>query len=313
MNFFEEPSYEISKIDENEIKMKDIIKKAREDCDIAITGIPFDGATFGRQGAKYAPKYIREALYNLNTYSYVEDFSLENLKICDFGDIITSNSDLSFSYKNIEEASLEIYRKSKLAIFIGGDHSITYSTLASLSKLGSVSFIVLDAHHDIRKVREKFSSSGTYLRKTVEELSNVKKIFQIGIRDFYNSRKYAEMAKSYGLKIYFVEDIRKKGIDEIFKEIEVEANETEFSYLSIDMDCIEQAQGVNSPSVNGIQSSEAIDIVRKIAKLKNLKAIDVVEVAPLYEQNRFTVNLAAYLILVACTSFFSREKGNIHS
>jgi len=56
MEIFIEPIYDISKIDNNEIKIKHIIKKSIENCDITILGIPYDGLTFGRPGARYATK-----------------------------------------------------------------------------------------------------------------------------------------------------------------------------------------------------------------------------------------------------------------
>ena len=87
MNLFNKPNYSISRIDKNELTLKDVIAESKDKCDVSLAGIPFDGATFGRPGARYAPKYIREHLLSLNTYSYEFDFDLSKLKILDFGDI----------------------------------------------------------------------------------------------------------------------------------------------------------------------------------------------------------------------------------
>jgi len=297
-------------MDPNEIKVKDIIKRGIEECDFAIMGISFDGTTFGRQGAKYAPKFLREAFYNFNTYSYLYKFDLSEIKINDFGDVLVSNLDMNFTYKNISTAAKEAYTKAKLVAFLGGDHSISYPTISSLSELGSVSLVVLDAHHDIRKIRENFGSSGTWLRTLIEE-KKLNKVFQLGMRDFYNSKKYIDYAyNSKIIRFYTIEEIREEGFENICKEIKDECAKTDFTYISIDMDVLDAlySNGVSSLSINGLQPHELIKITRLLASVENLKAIDIVEITPLYENDKLACYLGSYLILCAIASFFSRRK-----
>jgi len=310
MSVFTNASLDISIIDKNEIKLKSLIRKGIDYCDLAIVGIPFDGATFGRQGAKYAPKCVREIFYNLNTYSYYEKFSLDEIKINDFGDVIVSNSDMELSYSNIMKASKEAYNKAKLVAFLGGDHSIAYSTISSLSELGSISLIIFDAHHDIRKVKDKFSTSGKYLRDLIEKKTNLKSIIQIGIRDFYNSIKYIDQLKEFNIKFYTVEDIREKGIQHICNEIIDASKKAEYTYLSIDLDVIDAIyiKGLNSLCINGLAPHELMKILREIARIENLKAFDIVELAPLYEDEKVSCMLAAYLVALIASSHFSKWK-----
>ncbi|MDT7892526.1 MAG: agmatinase family protein [Thermoproteota archaeon] len=310
MSVFTDTSLDISTIDENEIKLKNLIKKGIDYCDLAIVGIPFDGATFGRQGAKYAPKYVREALHNLNTYSYHDKFSLDDIKINDFGDVLVSNSDLELSYSNIMKASKEAYNKAKIVAFLGGDHSITYSTISSLSELGSVSLIIFDAHHDIRKVKDRFSTSGKYLRDLIEKKVNLKNVIQIGIRDFYNSIKYIDYLKKFNIKFYTIEDIREKGIQNICYHLIDASKEADYTYLSIDLDVIDAIyiKGLNSLCVNGLAPHELMKMIREIAKIENLKAFDIVELAPLYEEEKVSCMIAAYLVALIASSHFSKWK-----
>lgn len=300
MNLFVDHLLDISKIDENEIKMKDLIKKGIQACDVAIVGIPFDGATFGRQGAKYAPRCIREALYSLDTYSYTYDFDLSKVSISDFGDVIVYNSDPIKTYENIKNASKITVEKSKLAFYLGGDHSITGAIFETYVSLGCKSILIFDAHHDIRELKRGFSSSGTYLRNF---LNKDIKIIQIGIRDFYNSKRYAELAKEKGIKIYTVEEIRRKGLKNLAEEIKEEL-EGDF-YISIDMDVLDAffLRDLNSLCVNGLLPSELIELSRCFFELKP-KAIDIVELLPLFEKEKIGCMLAAYLILSAIAAYF---------
>ncbi|HLI46047.1 MAG TPA: agmatinase family protein [Geobacterales bacterium] len=307
MDTFVDSALEISNVDENELKLRNVIKKGVAECDLAIIGLPFDGATFGRQGAKYGPKFLREALYNFNTYSYTFRIDLKDLVINDYGDLLISNSDLNFSYSKIREAAIEAYKKAKMVAFLGGDHSITYATASALAELGSVSLIVMDAHHDVRRLKKNFSSSGTYLRTLIEEKKNIKNVFQLGIRDFYNSTSYVEYVEHSNVKYYTIEEIRNRSIEKVCEEIINSASQTDFTYMSLDMDVLDAcySKGVNSLCVNGMEPKEIISLTRKLGRIKNMKGIDVVEIAPLYENDKISCHLGAYLILSAVSSHFS--------
>jgi len=65
------------------------------------------------------PKFIREYLYSLNTYSYNEDLDLAVFSICDFGDVNVSHTDYEFTNNNIYKATYVCYEKSKLTIILG--------------------------------------------------------------------------------------------------------------------------------------------------------------------------------------------------
>jgi formimidoylglutamase len=309
MDVFIEPVYDISKIDENEIKIKHIIKKSREDCDVAILGVPYDSLTFGRPGARYAPKYIREYLYSLNTYSYYENLDLASFKICDFGDINVSHTDHEFTINHIFKATYEIYKKSKLAILLGGDHSISFPSFLSLKeyiKEGPLGLLIFDAHHDIRETKENYDTSGSFLRKIMDKVNNIK-VAQLGIRDFYNSKYYALKAKEK-IKFYIVEEIRERNV---VKEIKEFFEDVKALYISIDFDVIDAhyIKGVNSLSFNGLYPHEVINLLYEFLKIKNVKVIDIVEINPILDEG-YSSKFAAYVILKCMTSFLKYANNN---
>ena len=71
-------------------------------------------------------------------------------------------------------------------------------------------------------------------------------------------------------------------------------------YVSIDMDVIDpsQAPGVNIPEPLGLSSKEFFYLFRRILHLKNLKAIDVVEIVPEKDEKHgfVTVKLGAKIL-----------------
>jgi Arginase/agmatinase/formimionoglutamate hydrolase, arginase family len=310
MEIFIEPIYDISKIDNNEIKIKHIIKKSIENCDITILGIPYDGLTFGRPGARYAPKFIREYLYSLNTYSYNEDLDLAVFSICDFGDVNVSHTDYEFTNNNIYKATYVCYEKSKLTIILGGDHSITYPSFLSLKdfiKKGLLGLLIFDAHHDIRELKENYDSSGSFLKKILNKEERLK-IVQLGIRDFYNPKYYATKAKGK-IKFYTIEEIRKK---DIIKEVKEFFENIEALYISVDFDVIDAfyIKGVNSPSFNGLNPNEMINLLNEFLKMKKVKVIDIVEINPIIDDG-FSSKFAAYVALKCMATFLKYTNSNL--
>ncbi len=77
-----------------------------EDSDIVIVGIPYDGTTSYKPGTRFAPNDIRiNSLIGYETYSPVMDKDLDDLKICDLGDIDISIADVKMVQNEIEKKS----------------------------------------------------------------------------------------------------------------------------------------------------------------------------------------------------------------
>ena len=70
------------------------------------------------------------------------------------------------------------------------------------------------------------------------------------------------------------------------------------AYLSFDIDCLDPAfaPGTRTPVIGGLTSDRAIKLVRGLKDL-NIVGMDVVEVAPAYDQSEITALAAATLAL----------------
>jgi len=69
-------------------------------------------------------------------------------------------------------------------------------------------------------------------------------------------------------------------------------------YVSIDFDVLDPAfaPGVNYPQPGGFSSKEFLYIFHRLNKMKNLKAIDIVEINPKYDLNNMTCKLGAKVL-----------------
>jgi arginase family enzyme len=69
-------------------------------------------------------------------------------------------------------------------------------------------------------------------------------------------------------------------------------------YISIDIDFIDPAfaPGTGCPESGGLSSNEFLYLIERMSKMKNLKAIDLVEINPKKDLNSLTVKLGADIL-----------------
>lgn len=275
-----------------------LVTKPNKHLDIALLGIPWDWSTAGRPGARFAPASIREYLRRLSA-GIPSSRSAFSCRIEDLGDVDVAPGDYMVTAKKASQAVREAFKR-RLAVFLGGDHSITkWIVEALLEEYDSVGLVVLDAHFDLRSVREGFTS-GSWLYELLRGDSGEKiKAVIIGVQDFMNPSYMTRKALELGVN--FV--TRRELIEGIERALEVIDRIKEYSpetyYLSIDMDHIAEAYapGVNVVNPLGLTPWESLKIVEYVAHEFKPKGFDVVEVSPPYDVGGRTVHLASHIII----------------
>jgi len=102
-----------------------------DDADVAILGIPFDGASSFRKGAAEAPAAIRSL--TPHTAPFTEEGSpLGALRIRDLGDL-PCEGDWQTISGGIKAGARRAF-SSSFAVFLGGDHSVTIPVIETLSE-----------------------------------------------------------------------------------------------------------------------------------------------------------------------------------
>ncbi|KFM18828.1 Agmatinase protein [Marine Group I thaumarchaeote SCGC AAA799-P11] len=260
-----------------------------EQSEFVIIGIPDESQSHAlRKGTEEAPSKIRQ-ISNLRD-SFERDgklslgrpFQGSEKKVHDFGDINRSQ---------IEDVYDKISKSSKIPISIGGDHSITRQIINQMTKKhGKVSLVYFDAHPDL------VSSTTDYYGSVVNDvLSNIKvsSSVQIGIRT--PEQEELDNIKKFNLKIITPFDIREQGVKQVTNSIMEKLGDK--VYISFDMDCIDPAYapGVSVPVPMGLSSTDAVYLLKQIAK-KGIIGMDVMEVCPSFDVKDRTSHLASRMI-----------------
>jgi len=260
-----------------------------DDAEFVIVGIPDESESHAlRKGTEEAPFKIRQ-ISNLRD-SFERDgkislgrpFEGSEKKVHDFGNITRSE---------IENIYDKISSSSKIPISIGGDHSITRQIINALAKRhGKISLVYFDAHPDF------VSSTTNYYGSVVNDvLSNIEisSSVQIGIRT--PEQEELENIKKFNLEVITPFDIQKHGIKLVTNSVLHRLGDK--VYVSFDMDCIDPsyAPGVSVPVPMGLNSTDAVYLLKEIAK-KGIVGMDIMEVCPSFDVKDRTSHLASRII-----------------
>ena len=284
------------------------INKNLKDLDYCISGVPWDGGTTNRPGARHGPREVRNASSLIRLYHPVSLKSpYDNFDIADIGDCPVNPVDLQDSLAKIKEFYENVVTSKTIPLSIGGDHLISLPILRALAKDGPVGLFQFDSHSDTWDSYfggYKYTH-GTPFRRAIEEnLINPKKYVMLGIRGSLYDPDDMKWAKEQGVTIITIDEYYKMGFEKSMKIVKDILGDSP-SYLTFDIDGIDPtyAPGTGPPEVGGFNVREAQLIIRELNQI-NFIGADVVEVSPPFDVNNMTSLVCATIafeILCAMT------------
>jgi len=208
--------------------------------------------------------------------------------------------------------------KEKLfPLIVGGDHSLAIGTwsgiISTLKAEGKFGLIWLDAHMDSHTFKTTPSNAihgmplACLLGKPVGGLEdlmnkcpklNPKHVVLIGARSYEEEEE--SFLKQAGVKIFYMDEIKKRGLKEIMKEaLALVTHQTVGFGVSFDLDVYdsEVAPGVGSPEPDGLKAEETLAALEILRKSPSLLGIEVVEYNPSRDQDLKTLTLLKQTLL----------------
>ena len=260
--------------------MKKFLGYSKNDANIVLIGIPYEGEIVFKRGTSLAPEKIREASHEIEFYSPYQKKSAKNF--LDLGDIDLSEN----PFKKIEDKIGEILKNKKKFVAIGGDHTITYPIVLSLKKFYKDFILIhIDAHLDRRKIFKKNEINYATVIKRIEEKIGKDKIFTFGARSHAKEEKISK-------NIYFF------NVYENIKKIENLLKSKKF-YVSIDLDVLDPGffPAVTNPEPGGIDFKEILNTILFLSNFKeNIIGFDVVEYNPIASPEHTWAYVASIII-----------------
>ena len=283
--------------------------------DAVLLGVPTWRTSLSPTGAHATPAAIRDALPRYGATLMgppVLDLN-EALRISDAGDVSEPDGDAGEA--TVIERVRELSDATELVIALGGDNSLTYPVALGARATGLITF---DAHFDLRDG----VSNGTPVRRLVQddpaasELETARidptRIVQIGIADFANSAAYAQRAADWGIRVITLDELRRRGIDEVVAEaLEIAgAGTAPRVHLDIDVDVCDRSVAPGCPASvpGGVQAWELRALSRAVASDARVVSADLAEVdATADADDARTVRLAALCVLELLAGLAARH------
>ncbi|WDE02400.1 agmatinase [Thalassomonas actiniarum] len=264
------------------------------DADVVVLGLPFDLATSGRSGARMGPGAIRQASVHLawEGKRFPWPFDLfQHIKLLDAGDLVYASGDAPGFVEQVQNAAELLLAGGRTILALGGDHFVTLPLLrAHAKKYGKMALIHFDAHTDTYSNGSCYDHGTMFFHAPNEGLIDKNSSVQIGIRTAYR-------ASNHGFKVINAVDANDMPVTDIAGKIRETIGDLPV-YVTFDIDCLDPAYapGTGTPVCGGLTTDKVLKILRALAGI-NIIGMDVVEVAPAYDNSEQTSLAAATIAL----------------
>jgi len=265
-----------------------------------LIGVPWDGGTTNRAGARHGPRQIRDLstmARNAHHATGITPFELCNC--ADLGDTTVNPVDIEDTLKRVEGFYTQVVDRGIVPLTTGGDHLITLPIMRALCRDEPVGMVHFDAHTDTldRYFGESKYTHGTPFRRAIEErLLDPKRTVQIGVRGALYSDRDKDWGLDQGIRVIEIEEYNDLGIDAVIAEARRVVGDAK-TYVSFDVDALDPvyAPGTGTPEIGGITTYDAQRMIRGLRGL-NLIGGDVVEVSPPFDPSGNTALVAVTMM-----------------
>ena len=255
-----------------------------KDVDIGLLGVPWDGGTTNRPGARHGPRQMRDLstmIRAMNPATNISPFAAVNC--ADLGDVPPNPVDIQDSLNRVTEFVTVMKEKNIVSMTVGGDHLVTLPILRALAIDEPLGLIQFDSHTDLFDSYfggHKFTH-GTPFRRAIEEgLVDPKRFIQVGIRGTAYNLDDIEWGMDQGVRIIRVEELFERGVPSVMAEVREIVGDSP-TYCTYDIDFVDPtfAPGTGTPEIGGPNSFQAQQVIRELEGI-NLIGADLVEVSP---------------------------------
>jgi agmatinase len=278
---------------------------------VKVPGINGLGKT---EGCEKAGNAILAALRDIYTNEEGKEINVDKL---DLEEIHLNNYNIELTNDLIYKNSFETYETKLRTVFIGGDHSISFSlvhafwdycqnsrrvsqvhsTSSKLSQSKEPCLIVFDAHPDcMEPVDANAPTHEEWLRALIEKGFPAENVLLVGIRNSWKTE--TKFLKENEIKTISMDNFLENFDDACHTIMEfVDGREL---YVSLDIDVVDPvfAPSTGHAESGGLSGRQMLYLIKKINKIKSLRAIDLVEINSKKDEEKgnVTVKLGAKIV-----------------
>ncbi len=213
------------------------------------------------------------------------------------GEDISDNKFMCKSLKEINEGSAfmnnwvyentkTLLDKGKMVGLLGGDHSTPLGYYkAQAEKHPEFGILMIDAHCDLREAYEDFTySHASIMFNALKEVPEIKRIVQVGVRDYGQNEWEYICESNYRVISYFDKELKSRQYEgETWKKLcdEIISHLPEYVHISFDIDGLDPklCPNTGTPVQGGLETEQVNYLFKKVLQSgRKLIGFDLVEV-----------------------------------
>jgi agmatinase len=281
--------------------------------DVGIVGVPFDGGTSYRPGARFGPAAVRQASRLLRPYHPAADalpFALA--QVVDAGDIACTPFSTEEAVTQIQAGADALLAQGAHLVAVGGDHTIALPLLrATSARHGPLALVHFDAHLDTWDTYfgQRYTHGTPFRRAWEEGLLLRDHSIHVGLRGPLYGRSDLSDDTTMGFAQVTTDDVAEHGVAAIVERMRARVGQAPL-YVSVDIDVLDPAHapGTGTPEAGGLTSRELLGLLRGLGQSAVVGA-DVVEVSPAYDHAEITAVAASHVLYELVTILARRAAG----
>lgn len=317
---------------------------------IVLVSAPWAVTSAAGQGAAYAPDAIIDASTFVSLYDVVSDRSIDGVVATAEVDYDLQESSLQLGgdaakvvahiedggvlsgdyfarkvvkinlgfrdmHRSVGKRVFRFAEKGKIVGVVGGDHSVSFGAIRAIASVyPNMGVLFVDAHSDLRPSGKIFDYSHlSVARNIVEEISQVSKVVQVGVRDM--SKEEIDYATANPRVTMFCHEslAAERFSGRSWADVcdDVVASLPENVYISLDIDALspECCPHTRRPVAGGMTFDEAVCLINRVAESgRRIVGFDITEIVPVMESNVDAVVGARMLVKLCAAALKSNKK-----
>jgi formiminoglutamase len=255
---------------------------AYPDAPVALIGAGLNERSLTPGRCDLGPKAFRAVLPRFSTYD-VETGAELTARVHDAGDVPLKALSPADAFEPVRDA-VKAHAARPLTVLVGGNNAITRPGVHALG-LDRVGVLTLDAHFDLRDTDQGLTN-GNPIQVLLEDGLDGRRISQIGLAPFANTRRAHDKAKAAGISVRTARDCRERGLAAVVsEELDRLSALCGVIYVDFDIDVIDRGQWPASPGARpgGVSVHDFFDAARLIGAHPKVRAVDLTEYDPSLE------------------------------
>ena len=265
---------------------------------VVLIGFPSDAGVRrngGRPGAAGGPAAIRRALFTLTPDAlHPEPFAALLAQTADAGDVEVTG-DLERDHERLADAVAAVLGRGALPVVLGGGHETAFGhALGYVRAEQAVRIVNLDAHADVRPLKDGQAHSGSPFRQALAHPSGLVRRYDVaGLQPYAVAAEHLAFVRAHGTAL-FADETTPARVGTLLDG----RPDDPPALFTLDLDGADAAQapGVSAPTTAGLPAALYLHAAHYAGRSPHVASLDVCELSPPHDEGGRTAKLAALCV-----------------